>query len=230
MTETEEPNGTETDNQSTGGVMGEGDKKKKGDRGSDAAALLGGILAEHCDGDESLLQGLRNLDTIPDFSTPPPPVKGKKFAKGVMGFRKFTSDLKLALACGTAQVRYLELGKFIAMVENAHAADNSSTIMLQNFKDKDDHNSARGQVMGRLNMEHSAIHVIQGLTGRVIHNPSDIALFDVYYIDRIDLTSFYLAAKAQVSSANQLEAMIATHDGWKAFDVPLDPLNPYGVD
>ncbi len=51
---------------------------------------------------------------------------------------------------------------------------------------------------------------------------------DVYYIDRIDLTSFYIAAKAQISNEDTLETMIATFDGWKAFPVPIDPSNPYG--
>ena len=133
----------------------------------------------------------------------------------------------LAIACGKAQVRYLPLKKFIALVENMHDKE-SSTIMLQNFQDQDDYKSAKGQVFARINPASSAIHVIQGLTSRVIRNPSDIALFDVYYLDRTDLTSFYLAAKAQIGNADDLETMIATYEGWKAFNVPLDPYNPTG--
>lgn len=83
-------------------------------------------------------------------------------------------------------------------------------------------------MLGRLNAASSAITIIQGVTGRVVRTPADIALFDVYYLDRRDLTVFYLAAKAQIGNADRLETVIATFDGWKAFDVPLDPLNPYG--
>ena len=113
------------------------------------------------------------------------------------------------------------------MVELMHDPS-SASIMLENFSDQDEYKSAKGQVLGRINAKCSAIQIIQGLTGRIIRNPSDIALFDVYYIDRVDLTSFYLAAKAQISNGDTLETMIASYDGWKAFDVPLDPLNPYG--
>ena len=115
------------------------------------------------------------------------------------------------------------------MVENLHD-EKKATIMLQNFTNSDDNKGAQGQILGRINAKCSAIHIIQGLTGRIIRNPSDIALFDVYYIHRVDLTSFYLAAKSQISNKDLLETMIATYDGWKAYDVPLNPLYPYGVE
>jgi hypothetical protein len=99
--------------------------------------------------------------------------------------------------------------------------------MLQNFTEAEDKRGGKGQILGRINPKVSAITIIQGVTGRIIRGPSDIALYDAYFIDRQDLTSFYLASKAQISTADTLETMIAAFDGWKAFDVPLNPLDPY---
>ena len=173
----------------------------------------------------NLAKGLANLNSIP--TTDLKHVVGKKYEQGVIGFRRARNNLMIAIACGKAQVRYIDLKKFIALIENMNDAE-SATIMLQNFQDQDDNRTSKGQVLARFNPESSAIHIIQGLTGRVIRNPSDIALFDVYYLDRLDLTSFYIAAKAQISNEDTLETMIATFDGWKAFPVPIDPSNPYG--
>jgi hypothetical protein len=173
----------------------------------------------------NLVQGLKNLNNIPEF-TRTTAVNGKEYTPGVMGLRNYKSRLSLAVACGTAQVRYIDLEKFIAMIEKMHDPD-SATIMLQNFQDQEDYKSAKGQILGRINPEKSAIHIIQGLTGRIIRSASDIALFDVYYIDRVDLTTYYLAAKCQIGNTGELDNMIATYEGWKAYEVPLDPLNPY---
>lgn len=226
MPKKEQPEIVESDDSATAETNSEETQVEETKSAETAEAFLSNIFAESCEANEAIMQGLKNLDSIADFSPETPPVKGKKFVAGMMGFRPTKSRLSLAIACGTAQVRYLDLPKFIAMVENMHDPV-SSTIMLQNFQDQDDYKSAKGQVLGRINPESSAIHIIQGLTGRIIHNPSDIALFDVYYIDRVVLTTFYLAAKAQIGNTDDLEAMIATYDGWKAFNVPLDPLNPY---
>lgn len=176
---------------------------------------------------KTLDQGLKNLALLPEFDPDEgQPVPGKLFSAGVMGFRRTGRGLQLAVACGKAMVRYIDLGKFIAMVENLHDPQ-TATIMLENFQEQDDKRSARGQILGRINAQHSAITIIQGVSGRIIRGPSDIALFDVYYINRKDMTAFYLAAKAQISNADTLETMIAAFDGWKAFDVPLNPLDPY---
>lgn len=177
---------------------------------------------------EALDQGLKNLATLPEYEKAQP-VPGKEFSPGVMGFRRTGRGLQLAVACGKSMVRYIDLGKFIAMVENLHDP-RTATIMLENFQEQDDKRSARGQVLGRINAQCSAITIIQGVSGRIIRGPSDIALFDVYYIDRKDITAFYLAAKSQISNADTLESMIAAFDGWKAFDVPLNPLDPYDID
>lgn len=184
------------------------------------------IYYESFKDNKKIQQGLTNLQSLPDFDSGFAPVKGKDFTPGVIGFRKFRSDLTLAIACGTAQVRFLDLAKFVALIENMHD-QKSATIMLQNFTDHDDSKGSKGQILARFNPECSAIHIIQGLTGRIIRNPSDIALFDVYYLNRVDLTSYYLAAKAQLSNADLLETMVATYEGWKAYNVPLNPLNPY---
>ena len=208
--------------------MTDNEKSAKGSAKMKVDSIFDDIFADFCEEKEGLVQGLKNLHSIPNFGPDhPPAVKGKDFIAGVMGFRRTGSKLNLAIASGKAQVRYIDLKKYIAMVELMHDPS-SASIMLENFSDQDEYKSAKGQVLGRINAKCSAIQIIQGLTGRIIRNPSDIALFDVYYIDRVDLTSFYLAAKAQISNGDTLETMIASYDGWKAFDVPLDPLNPYG--
>lgn len=184
---------------------------------------LNELYASSLEKKAGLRQGLENLTTLPEN---PLPLKGKEFADGVMGFRKQSFGLQIAIACGKAMVRYLDLKKYIALVENLHDP-RSATIMLQNFSDSTE--GARGQVLGRINADCSAITIIQGVTGRVIRGPSDIALYDTYFLSRADMTSFYLATKAQISNADQLESMIASFDGWKAFEIPLNPLDPYGI-
>ena len=99
--------------------------------------------------------------------------------------------------------------------------------MLQNFTESEEGNGGRGQILGRLLLENSAIVIIQGVVGRIVRGPSDIALYDVYYLDKKDLFAFYLAAKAQIANKDQLETMIAAYDGWKAFHVPSNPLHPF---
>lgn len=162
-----------------------------------AAELLQNLLGQTAEHDITMKQGLTNLNTLPTFSRENPtfqPVQGKEFHPGVIGFRKSSSGaLNIAIACGKAQVRYITLPKFIAMIENLHDKD-AASIMLQNFTESDDNRTGRGQVLGRINADSSAITIIQGVTSRIIRGPSDIALFDVYYIDRRDLTAYYLAA------------------------------------
>lgn len=196
----------------------------------DLSAALNDIYADVLNDKEErnalFRRGLMNLACLP---ATPAPIKGKEFSEGCMGFRKQSYGIQLAVACGKAMVRYLDLKKFITMVEQMDDPQ-TATIMLQNSTDSDDSRGAKGQILGRINPKASAITIIQGVTGRIIRGPSDIALYDSYFINRKDLTSFYLASKAQISTADTLETMIAAFDGWKAFDVPLDPLKPYGQD
>jgi hypothetical protein len=182
--------------------------------------------------DVALLHGLENLKKLPPFDPghgSPKSIPGKKFTEGVIGLRNARGKTpSLAIACGTNTVRYIKLDKFVALVENLDDPD-SATVMLENFSDADTNRSGRGQVLARINPDHSAITVVQGLTGRIIRNISDIALYDVYYLDRRSLTAFYLAAKEHLAMADVLDEMIASYDGWRAFDIPLDPLNPYAA-
>ncbi|MDA3823745.1 MAG: hypothetical protein PF450_14205 [Bacteroidales bacterium] len=202
---------------------------KAKEAGQNVTALLGNLYEGYNEeGSEALLQGLTNLNSMAKIEEAED-VAGKKYSPGVIGFRKYKSKLDITIACGTAQVRDIKLAKFISMIENLHKTDKSATIMLQNFETSDNNNPSKGQILGRINPKSSAIHIMQGLTGRIIRNPSDIALFDIYYVDRTELTSYYLAAKSQIGNEAKLEEMIATFDGWKAFEVPLDLANPYGV-
>lgn len=198
--------------------------------------LLSGLQDES----KGLQKGLKNLTQLPEFSQFEEAmesndssalegleVKGKPFERGVIGFRRSgQGELRLAIACGKAQVVYITLPKFIALIENMMDKE-SATIIIQNFKDQDGSRSARGQILARINPQKSAITVIQGVTGKVVRGPGDIALLDVYYLNRTDLTAYYLSAKAQISNQNELDTMIQAYDGWKHFNVPLDPLNPY---
>ena len=205
-------------------------------KGSTLDQLLTGLQDES----KGLQQGLKNLADLPEFSQfedamesnnsstlKELQVNGKPFERGIIGFKRSSQgELRVAIACGKSQVRYITLPKFIALIENMHDRE-SSTIIIQNFKDQDSYQSARGQILARINAKSSAITVIQGVTGRIIRGPGDIAILDVYYLNRTDLTAYYLSAKAQISNQNELETMIQAYDGWKHFDVPLDPLNPY---
>ena len=216
--------------------MAEAAKSKSETKKSVLDSLLYGLQ----DVSKSLEQGLKNLNKLPDYSELEEAkksndfeklkaleVKGKPFEKGIIGFKKqLKGELRLAIACGKAQARFLTLPKFIALVENLHDSE-SSTIIIQNFRDQDGSLSSRGQTLARINAKSSAIQVIQGVTGKIVRGPNDIALFDVYYINRTDLTAYYLAAKAQIGNQDELEVMLQAFDGWKNFNVPLDPLAPY---
>jgi len=191
------------------------------------SAALSTIFGEKIDSDDSLRKGLANLNKLPPFDVPPPVVHGRDFCPGLMGFRRSSSgNLNLTIVCDSAQVRSLTMAKYIAMVEHLHDPKTAS-IMLQNFMDSDERKAAKGQVLARINARSSAIIIIQGLPGRIIRGPEDIALYDVYYLDRAEMTSFYLAAKAQISTGDQIETMIAAYDGWKPFSVPLNFFNPH---
>lgn len=170
------------------------------------------------------IQNLARIKPISEVKENPMP--GKPFDNvGVMGFRRQSSLLRLTIACERAMVRNLELGKFIAMVERMNDPE-KATIVLENFTEADENRVPRGQVLGRINPEFSCITVAQGLTGRVIHSHSDLARLDAYYISREQLTSFYLAAKAQIGDEGKLNELVAAYDGWKAFDIPLNPCHP----
>lgn len=191
---------------------------------------LSSIFGKKIESDDSLRKGLANLNRLPPFDAPPPAVHGKKFSPGIMAFRKTgAGKLSITVACGTAQARHIPLAKYVAMVEKLNDPE-SSTILLQNFQDQDDHRSGRGQELGRINAKSSAIVILQGLTGRIVRSMDDIALHDVYYLDRRDMATFYLAAKAQIGNADQMETMLTAYEGWKAFEVPLDHLSlPHGL-
>jgi len=173
-------------------------------------------------------RGLMNLASLPEFDLKngtPKSVPGQgAVERGVMGFRRKSGGLVLALACGMATVRYLALEKFIAAVENMHLDDFGPIIVLQNPVPGEDGN---GQIIMQINPQYSAIQVIHGVVGRTILKPKDIVLQETYYIDRKDLASFYIAAKCQLGAGSELENMIAAFDGHKGYKILTDPLNPH---
>lgn len=193
---------------------------------SDYGKLLGSAIAPAIEEKEGFARGVENLHSLPELDEKRA-VPGKPFEKGIIGLRTSKKGLRIAIACGKTQVRYLPLEKYVALVEKMFDSE-SASIMLQNFTDQEDGRMARGQVLARINPKFSAITVIQGVTGRIVRGPHDIALYDVYYLDKKDLMAFYVTAKFQLGNEDQLDSMIAAYDGWKAFNVPLNPLDPYG--
>jgi len=182
--------------------------------------LFGMFDDELCKNAE-LRKGLSNLAELPSLGqVEKKPIKHKVFEKGCMGFRRQSQFISVAIACGKAQVRNIDIRKYVALVEKMKD-DTHHTIMLQNFSDAEEGRAARGQVLARLDPIHSAIVVVQGLTGRVIRSDSDVVRYDVYYLDRDQLAAFYLACKFQLRGADQLETMIATYSGWVEYDISL---------
>ncbi len=176
-----------------------------------------------------LTQGLMNLACLPEFDLKksiPASVPGHgEVKRGILGFRRMGGQMTLAMACGTAPIHYQPLDKYIAMVEGMHD-ERSANVIIQNHKTGDD---GRSQIIARLNPKHSAIHVVHGVVGRVIKEPSHILTNDVYYIPRGTLGRYYLAAKAQIEAGDQLDSLIAAYDGFKGYSIPIDPFNPVGV-
>lgn len=194
---------------------------------TDFASLLGNTLSLSVDAKSGMTQGIANLAALPALD-PANKVPGKEFERGIMGLKTSQKGLRIAVAGGKVMVRYMALDKFVALVEKMNDKE-SATILLQNFSDQEDGRMARGQILARINPQYSALTVIQGVTGRIIRGPQDIALYDVYYLDKQDLMAFYVAAKFQLGNEDQLDSMIAAFDGWKAFSVPLNPLDPYDL-
>ena len=194
---------------------------------SDVSKMLGATLAPSLENKEGFEQGVANLSALPDLD-PNNKVPGKEFERGVMGLYTSKRGLRIAVACGKMMVRFLPLEKYVALIEKMHDEE-SASIMLQNFTDQEDGRMARGQVLARINPKHSALTVIQGVTGRIVRSPHDIALYDVYYLDKKDMMAFYITAKFQLGNEDQLDSLIAAYDGWKAYNVPLNPLDPYGL-
>jgi hypothetical protein len=175
-----------------------------------------------------LALGLANLKKIKvNAGSNWPVVPFSEFELGTIGFRSSYGDgVKIAVAGGQAQQRHFALPHYIAMVEGM-GNKNDSSVLLQNFTDRDDKNSGRGQILGQISQKHSALIIWQGLSGRVINSYSDVALQDVYYIRPDELAAMYVASKFQVANLKRLDELAAANQGWKAFNIPLDHQRPY---
>jgi hypothetical protein len=189
-------------------------------------STISDVFAGRLASDAKFALGVNNLSQIRTFEdVEVSPMPQRPFVKGVMGFRRNGRSLNLTIACGKTMVRQITLPRFIAMVENMND-ENNATIVLENFTEGEENRLPRGQVLGHINKTFSCITVAQGLTGRVIHGPSDLARLDVYYLAKDQLMACYIAAKYQIGADNDLDEMIGAFDGWKAFDIPADLLNP----
>lgn len=176
--------------------------------------------------DELFREAICNLNALPTLDeVKGNPMPGKKFHKGVMGFRRLGRNLTLSIGCGRAMVRQIELHKFIAMVQNMKNEQDATTV-LENFVEGDDSRMPRGQILGRINPDYSCIVVAQGLVGRVIQGPTDLVRLDCYYLSKEVLTGFYISSKLQDGMQNDLDKLIGSFDGWKAYNLPRDTFEP----
>lgn len=174
------------------------------------------------------LAALPSMDHVRKNPMPGKPFPKKPYDRGVMGFRRLGRHLTLAFGCGTAMVRQVELGKYIAMVQEMKNK-NHETIVLENFiEGEDGGRMPRGQVLGRIVPEYSAVLIVQGLSGRVIHSPADIVKSDVYYISKEQLSAFYISSKLQQGNEETLDELAGAFDGWLAYNLPpsLDAPQP----
>jgi hypothetical protein len=195
---------------------------------SDVIEGLSEICARSVDANPGLAQGMANLKKIGVYDESNWPVAPySDFSLGKIGFTSgFGTTVKLSVVCGQAQERHISLRHYIAMVEGMDNPDTAS-VLLQNFSDQDDKRSSRGQILGQLNKEHSALILYQGLAGKVIKKFSDVALKEVYYLPVDDLAAFYVASKFQLANQKRLDELAAANEGWKAFDIPIDLKRPY---
>jgi hypothetical protein len=167
-----------------------------------------------------MIGGLNNLSHLKPHPTALP---NKPFVECVMGFRRQDRMLRLTLAGGTAQVRNLSLVQFAALVEKADKPEHA-TILLRNFSDLDrDFNIApRGQLLARLNLDHSCFHIVQGLSGRIVRSAADVVLHDVFYISRQVLQAYYVAVRYQLGSQDKLDNLVELYDGWVEYQIPTN--------
>lgn len=195
---------------------------------TDVVEDLGALCATSVESNAGFALGLANLKKIQSYSESNWLVAPySEFSVGTIGFKSdWGSGVKLVVACGKAQQRSIMPRHFIAMVEGAGDEDKAS-VLIQNFSDVDEKRTSRGQIIGQLNFEHSALIIYQGLAGKVIKRFSDIALQDVYYIPREELAAYYVACKFQMANSKRLDEMSAANEGWKAFNIPLDLKRPY---
>lgn len=195
----------------------------------DALQALQELLLPALAQSDGLSQGLVNILGMPEFSMKNGRIcavhEDDLVERGILGFRRVSGNIVLALACGTKQVRYLPLEKFIALIEKMNDGE-SANIVVQNHRVEE--KDMRGQVIARVNPRCSAIQIVQGVAGRPIRSGADMVSNEAYYLPREELTSYYIAAKCQISNGQKLEDLIAANDGYKGFSIKIDPLNPVG--
>lgn len=178
---------------------------------------------KNADGEDTTFKkALENIANLPFPSSMP----GKPYKEGVIGFKRNGRNLNLTIACGRAIVRQIELLKFVTMIEKMK--DHDATVVLENFSDGDENKASRGQILGRFNPKYSCITIAQGLTGRVIHGTSDVVRLDAYYLNKDILAAFYITCKLQMGMEDKLAELIGAYDGWKIFELPVDPCNYEG--
>lgn len=191
---------------------------------SDALAAVQELLFPLLMASEKLAQIVARLAMFPEFDLKKlRPVKvDEKVEKGMLAFRRVGGKLMLVLVCGTKQVRYLTLEKFIALIECMDLGS-SANIVLQNHSNSDTHgNGGSSQIIARVNPDCSAIHIVEGVIGKSLEKGKPHVANDAFYVPREELAVFYLAAKLQVGQSHELENLIDAHDGYKGYSIPVE--------
>jgi len=166
-------------------------------------------------------KGIRNLSMLAPLDVAnqsPRPYKGKPFTRAEINFSSSKSGVRIALAAEGAMPRYIPLPKFVGMVEHM---DNPkfATMVLQNHQAPAENREGRGQVLGRILPEHSAINIALGNQAVAIRDESDILRIDSFQIDRGVLTTYYLASRYQIEGEDRLNELIASYDGIRYFNM-----------
>lgn len=190
----------------------------------DKIETIDALLASALEADADMRRGVKNLMALPTMEDAKPyfGTKKPKVIPGVMGFRGGEWGLDLVFAGGRAMTIKVKLQKYIAMVENCHRKLGS--VVLGNHQAPAEGKPGRGQILGRIVPESSALVVLHGKSGRLIGDSGDVAETIAYYISRERLLFYYLAAKVQIGDSHHLDELIAANEFYKAYDVPLAPV------
>lgn len=160
---------------------------------------------------EALELGLENINMITD-----PPLRHMEKNPGILGFSRQQSELKLTIAYNKQMVRHITLRQFAELVEKI-----DQTLLLSNFKESDRNfgSAPKGQLLCSLKSNLSCLVFVQGVVGRIVRSPQDVALRSEYYIDKEMLKAFFVTSKLQLENQNELEQLMTAYDGWLDYKI-----------
>ena len=77
----------------------------------------------------------------------------------------------------------------------------------------------KGQLLCSLKSNLSCLVFVQGVVGRIVRSPQDVALRSEYYIDKEMLKAFFVTSKLQLENQNELEQLMTAYDGWLDYKI-----------